>query len=93
MLLQADGPQPDMKSPPTSEMASRPPSDAGPGDTYQGNNSAAVRGEEQEQGWKMVGPRSPRRTSSSASRRFGRTSSGMTWSFRIPSHESADGSQ
>ena len=82
VLLQVNGPLPDMNLTPDSEMPSRAlsVSNAEPSHTSQANYAAAVRGKEQEQGWKLVGPRSPRRTTSSAGRRFGRSSSGMTCS-------------
>lgn len=77
MLLQTKGPLPDTNLSATAG----PPGNAEPGDTSQGDDSAAVQGEEQEQGWTIIGPRSPRRTTSNAGRRPGKTSSGMTWSF------------
>ena len=65
-------------TPPVSEDASGSP----------GGDSAASEG--REQGWEVVGPRSPRRTTSNSGRRFGRMPSGMTWAFTLgPSQTSA----
>ena len=69
MLLQASGPPHD-ENWPTSEVASGPRSNAEPNDTAEGSDSAAVRGDEQEQGWTTVIPRSPR-TISNAGRGLG----------------------
>lgn len=75
-------------TPPVSEDASGSPSIAEVGDTAQGGDSADSEGGEQ--GWEVVGPRSPRRTTSNSGRRFGRMPSGMTWAFTPgPSQTSA----
>lgn len=71
-------------SPPASEEVRPPLDDAEVSDAAQGCEVATPVGEGQEleQGWMTVAPRSPRRTSSNAGRRYRRTSSGMSRSYR-----------